>query len=138
MQPLLDAIVSYVQSPAERGIGAIDAKSGEETRLQATNSGPLAVFVWKTVADPFAGRITLLRVLSGSLKSDSTVQNVTRDVPERLGHLTLLQGKNQTQVPEIKAGDLGAVAKLKETLTSDLLADKASALKVPPISFPRP
>ena len=136
MQPLLDAIVSYVQSPAERGIGAIDAKSGEETRLQATDSGPLAVFVWKTVADPFAGRITLLRVLSGSLKSDSTVQNVTRDVPERLGHLTLLQGKNQTQVPEIKAGDLGAVAKLKETLTSDLLADKASALKVPPIKFP--
>jgi elongation factor G len=136
MQPLLDAIVSYVQSPAERGIPAVDAKSGEDTRVLASDSGPLAVFVWKTVADPFAGRITLLRVLSGSLKSDSTVHNVTRDAPERLGHLTLLQGKSQTQVPEIKAGDLGAVAKLKETLTSDLLADKSSALKVPPIKFP--
>jgi elongation factor G len=136
LQPLLDAIVSYVQSPAERAFAAKDAKSDEDSPMAATDGGQPVAFVWKTVADPFAGRITLLRVISGTLKSDSTVHNVTRDVAERLGHLTLLQGKTQTAVPEIKAGDLGAVAKLKETLTSDLLADKSCAFRVPSIKFP--
>jgi len=134
MQPMLDAMVAYVQSPAERGFGATDAK-GDDLRVPAGDSGAMAAFVWKTVADPFAGRITLLRVVSGSLKSDSTVQNITRETPERLGHLLLLQGKTQTPVQEIKAGDLGAVAKLKETLTSDLLADKSVAFKVQPVKF---
>ena len=83
--------------------------------------------MWKTVADPFAGRITLFRVLTGSLKSDATVTNLTKETPERLGHLMLMQGKTQTQVPEIKAGDIGAVAKLKETVTNDLLGDKDAA-----------
>jgi elongation factor G len=136
LQPLLDAIVSYVQSPPERGFAAIDAKSGDELRVTASETGPMAAFVWKTVADPFAGRITLFRVISGTLKADSTVHNVTRDAPERLGHLLLLQGKTQTAVPEIKAGDLGAVAKLKETMTSDLLADKSCTFRVRPIKFP--
>ena len=131
MQPLLDAILTYVPSPAER-----PAKISDEQRIEAKDSGPVSAFVWKTVADPFAGRITLFRVLSGTLKSDSTVYNVTRDTPERLGHIVLLQGKTQTAVPEIKAGDIGAVAKLKETLTSDVLADKGSKVTVPPIKFP--
>jgi elongation factor G len=135
LQPLMDAIVSYVQSPAERGFAVTDRKTGEEARTQATDSGPLAAFVWKTVADPFAGRITLFRVLSGTLRADSTVHNVTRDTPERVGNLILLQGKTQTAVPEIKAGDLGAVAKLKESLTSDLLADKSYAFRAEPIKF---
>jgi elongation factor G len=138
MQPLLDAILAYVQSPAERGIAATAVKGEEEIRVQAADSGPAAAFVWKTVADPFAGRITLFRVVSGALRADSTVHNATRDVPERLGHLLLLQGKTQTPVSEIKAGDLGAVAKLKETMTSDLLADKACAFRVPSIKFPEP
>jgi elongation factor G len=136
MQPLLDGIVAYVQSPAERGMPAMAANGDEEIRVEADDSGPMATFVWKTVADPFAGRITLLRVVSGTLKADSTVHNVTRDVPERLGHLVLLQGKTQTPVPELKAGDLGAVAKLKETLTSDLLADKGCRFRIRPIKFP--
>ena len=135
LQPLMDVIVSYVQSPAERGFGVTHGKTGEETRAQAADSGPLAAFVWKTVADPFAGRITLFRVLSGTLKADSTVHNVTRDTPERVGNLILLQGKAQTAVPEIKAGDLGAVAKLKESLTSDLLADRSYAFRAAPIKF---
>ena len=135
LQPLMDAIVSHVQSPAERGFGVTDLKTSEETRTQAADSGPLAAFVWKTVADPFAGRITLFRVISGTLKADSTVHNATRDVPERIGNLILLQGKTQTSVPEIKAGDLGAVAKLKESLTSDLLADRTYAFRAAPIKF---
>ena len=136
MQPLLDAVVSYVQSPAERHVPARDAKSDDELRVEAKDGGPPAAFVWKTVADPFAGRITLFRVVSGVLKADSTIQNVTQEVSERLGSLVLLQGKTQTTVPEIKAGDLGAVAKLKETLTSDLLADKACSFRIPPVKFP--
>ena len=136
IQPLLDVIVSYVESPAERGIVVADVKSGEESRVKASDGGPLAAFVWKTVADPFAGRITLFRVISGALRTDSTVANVTRETAERFGHLVLLQGKTQTTVPEIKAGDLGAVAKLKDTLTSDLLADKSCAFRVPAIKFP--
>ena len=133
MHPVLDAIVAYTPSPAERPV-----RAGEDQRVEAKDGGPAAAFVWKTVADPFAGRITLFRVLSGAVRADSTVHNITRDTPERLGHIVLLQGKTQTNVPEIKAGDIGAVAKLKETLTSDVLAEKGARIALPPIKFPEP
>jgi elongation factor G len=133
IQPLLDAIINFVPSPADHGV-----KLNDGSQLTASGSGNAAAFVWKTVADPFAGRITMFRVLSGTLKSDSTVHNAMRDTPERLGHLVLLQGKTQTNVAEIKAGDVGAVAKLKETLTGDLLADRATKIAVAPIKFPEP
>jgi elongation factor G len=136
MQPLMDAIVAYVPSPAEREFSVVDAQGAEGTPVKAADTGPMAAFVWKTVADPFAGRITMFRVISGTLKADSTVHNATRDTAERLGNLVLLQGKTQTAVPEIKAGDLGAVAKLKESLTSDLLADKSCSFRVAPVKFP--
>ena len=128
MQPLLDAIVAYVPGPRRTAALGARQRRRRGCRRHAPKRGPVAAFVWKTVADPFAGRITMFRVISGALKADSTVHNVTKDTPERLGHLVLLQGKTQTNVPEIKAGDLGAVAKLKETQTSDLLADKASTV----------
>jgi elongation factor G len=136
MQPLLDAIVNYVPSPAEHALKAKNS-DGEVVEIATKDGGPAAAFVWKTVADPFAGRITLFRVFSGSLKSDATVHNVSKDSPERLGHLLVVQGKTQTNVPEIKAGDIGAVAKLKETQTSDVIGDKA-ATTAPPIKFPEP
>ncbi|HVQ28832.1 MAG TPA: elongation factor G, partial [Vicinamibacteria bacterium] len=104
----------------------------------ADEKQPPLAFVWKTIADPFAGRITMFRVVTGTLKADSTIHNKTRDSQERLGHVTLLQGKTQTNVPEIKAGDLGAVAKLKDTLTNDTLGDKASLVTFPAIVFPEP
>jgi elongation factor G len=138
MQPLLDAIVSYVPSPAERPLKAKKSQSDEEVQVEAKSEGPTAAFIWKTVADPFAGRITMFRVVSGALKSDSTVHNVTKDIPERLGHLVLLQGKTQTAVPEIKAGDIGAVAKLKESQTNDLLADKSVGFTLAGTKFPEP
>jgi elongation factor G len=134
-QPLLDSILSYVPSPIDRPFKALDASQNEDTR-KADEKAPYAAFVWKTVADPFAGRITLFRVFQGCLKSDSTVTNITQGVPERLGHLIVMQGKTQTAVPEIKAGDLGAVAKLKDTRTNDTLADKAAGITFPPIVFP--
>ena len=103
-----------------------------------TTSGPLGLWVWKTVADPFAGRITMFRVVSGVLKSDATVHNITRDPPERFGHVLVMQGKTQTHVPELHAGDLGAVAKLKDTRTGDTLGDKSAGFVIPPLKFPEP
>ena len=134
---MLDALVDYLPSPAERPFPALDASGAGATR-EASAAAPYAAFVWKTVADPFAGRITLFRVVSGSLKSDSTVHNLTRDVSERLGALMVMQGKTSTTVPELRAGDLGAVAKLKDTLTSDTLAEKAAGVSFPPLRFPEP
>jgi elongation factor G len=136
LQPLLDAIVTYVPPPADRALHARTAEN-EDIEIPTHDGGALSAFVWKTVADPFAGRITLFRVISGSVKADSTVHNISRDVQERLGHVVLLQGKTQTNVPEIKAGDIGAVAKLKETQTSDVFGDKGAA-KIPAIKFPEP
>ena len=135
VQPLLDALVSYVPSPAERDFPAIDAE-GNETTIKAADAAPYSAFVWKTIADPFAGRITMLRVVAGTLKSDATVCNVTRDTTERLGHLLVLQGKTQTHVAELKAGDLGAVAKLKDTHTNDVIAEKGTKYRFAPIKFP--
>jgi len=137
IQPLLDAVLAYVPSPAERPFHGVD-KTGADVSRAADERQPAAAFVWKTIADPFAGRITMFRVVSGTLKSDSTVHNRTKDVSERLGSLVLLQGKTQTTVPEIKAGDLGAVAKLKETLTNDTIGDKADTVTFPAVKFPEP
>ena len=138
VQPLLDAIVSYVPSPAARPIRGVHAKTGQEIECQVTESGPASLFVWKTIADPFAGRITLFRVMSGVVKADSTVHNKSRDSAERLGHVVLLQGKTQTNVPELRAGDLGAVPKLKDTLTNDTLGEKNDPTIFPPLKFPEP
>ena len=135
MQPLLDAIVNYAPSPAERDFRTL-GKDGAETTTKASDTAPYAAFVWKTIADPFAGRITMLRIVSGTVKSDATVNNATREAPERFGHLLVLQGKTQIHVPELKAGDLGAVAKLKDTHTNDVLADKSTGIRVAPITFP--
>jgi elongation factor G len=136
---VLDTIVDLLPSPADRGEakGTDPATKAEATRRPAADA-PLSAFVFKTLVDPHAGRITLFRVYSGTLKSDSVVHNVSRDAAERAGSLLLLQGKAQTQVPEIQAGDIGAVAKLKDTQTGDTLADKASPIVYPPVVFPEP
>jgi elongation factor G len=135
---VLDALVDLVPSPADRGeVEGLDAASKGGARKPAADA-PASAFVWKTLVDPHAGRISLLRVYSGTLKSDSAIHNATRDVAERFGSLLLLQGKNQTQVPELQAGDIGAVAKLKETQTGDTLADKAHPIAYPKVAFPEP
>jgi elongation factor G len=134
-QLVLDLIVSCAPSPLERPFTAHRGDQAETVSPDAAK--PYAAFVWKTVADPFAGRITLFRVMNGTLKSDQTVHNLTRDTSERLGHLQAMQGKTATAVPEIRAGDLGAVAKLKDTLTNDTIAEKGG-LRFAPIAFPEP
>jgi elongation factor G len=138
MQPLLDAIVRLVPSPADRPFGAL-AKDGQPVTVNAADPGPSTAFVWRTVADPFAGRITLFRVVTGHLVSDTTATNVSRgDAQERLGHLLVVQGKTHTSVPELKAGDLGAVAKLKDTQSGDTLAEKGAKITFPPLVFAAP
>ncbi|MBW8867225.1 MAG: elongation factor G [Acidobacteria bacterium] len=137
VQQLLDAILAYLPSPADRPFKGV-TKDGAESVRAADDKGAVSAFVWKTVADPFAGRITMFRVVSGTMKADSTIHNRSKDAPERLGHLMVMQGKTPTNVQEIKAGDLGAVAKLKDTLTNDVLGDKHDATAFPAIKFPEP
>jgi elongation factor G len=136
---LLDAIVDMAPSPVDRGEAkGTDAAAKAEASRRPAADAPFSAFVWKTIVDPHAGRISLFRVYSGTLKSDSGVHNTTRDSAERVGSLVLLQGKTQTPVPEVQAGDLGAVAKLKDTQTGDTLADKASPIVYAPVVFPEP
>src|SRR5215217_2758882 len=121
---LLDLLVEGVPSPAKRP---------PSIEVDGT-----AAFVFKTVADPFAGRINLFRVLSGSLGSDSTVVNPRSHAKERVGALLTLQGKDHDPAKEFGPGDIGAVAKLKETTTGDLLLDSERELDLPKLDFPEP
>ena len=136
--PLLDTILSCLPPAADHPLPATDPESGEPLRYDAGDDAPPAAFVWKTIADPFAGRITMFRVAAGALKADSTIHNATQDGSERLGALAVMQGKTQHPVPELKAGDLGAVAKLKETHTNDTLGEKGSPVRFAPIAFAEP
>lgn len=136
---LLDAAVDLMPSPAEMPPReGVDPASGNEISRTADPAAPASVFVFKTVADPYAGRVSLFRVVSGTLRGDTPVQNVGQGVAERLGTVNLLQGKQLVPIGEIRAGDLGAVAKLKETKTSDTLADPSNPIRFPAISFPAP
>jgi len=139
IQPILDDVVDLLPSPVDRGeVNGIDPVHKTEVSGKPSPDAPFSAFVFKTIADPHAGRLTLFRVYSGTLKADTQVYNMSRDTAERVGSLFLLQGKNQTAVPEIQAGDLGAVAKLKETLTGETLCDKAHPIVFPPLDFPEP
>jgi elongation factor G len=136
VEPALNAILSWLPTAADRPFRAVEG--GAETTRPVTEQAPMATLVWKTVADQFAGRISLFRVYQGHLTADSTVRNRTRDLDERLGSLSIMQGKTPTAVGELKAGDIGAVAKLKETRTGDALADAKATITFPPIPWPEP
>ena len=136
--PVLQAIIDYLPSPAARGAKATNPGSEEEEELEADRSGPLATLVYKTLADPFVGKLTYFRVYSGAMESDSRISNAVRGETERLGQLYVLRGKEQFPVSAIPAGDLGAVAKLTETKTGDTLSDKDHPLVLPGIVFPHP
>jgi elongation factor G len=120
---LLDLLVEGVPSPAKK-----------ESPIDV--GGSTAAFVFKTIADPFAGRINLFRVFGGTLKADSGVVNARSHNKERIGQLLEMQGKEHTQVGDLVNGDIGAVAKLKETMTGDLLLDVEREVDVPKIAFP--
>ena len=135
---LLEALVEDLPSPAMRGpITALDDE-GEEMDVAPDEDGELVAYVFKTLADPYAGRLNLFRVCSGVLKADSQVTNVTRRAKERVGQVLVPQGKEHTQVDELGAGDIGAVAKLKETRAGDVLATKDARVAFAPLRLPAP
>jgi elongation factor G len=129
IQPLLDMIVTCLPSPAEHaGIVQIkgkDPKTEEEIVRKPAVDEQLAAIVFKTIIDPFAGKLSLVRVLSGTLKSDSVVYNATKQLKEKVGSLFHVQGKKQISVPHLTAGQIGAAAKLKDTLTGDTLSSES-------------
>jgi elongation factor G len=140
IQPLLSEIVELAPAPGDLGParGRASADSEEEIEREVKDIAPFSAFVFKTIADPFAGRITILKVFSGAVKSDATVYNVTKNTQERLGPLHVLQGKNLEKVAEAHAGDIIAVTKLKETTTGDSFADKAHPIVYEVVHFPTP
>jgi elongation factor G len=138
LHALLDAFTRYLPSPADEPPAKATDKSGATVEVPADESGPLLVRVFKTTADPFVGRLTYMRVLSGTLHSQAHVWNTTRDEDERIGQLLLLHGKEQEPIGELKAGEIGAVAKLGVTETGDTLGVKERPLRLAPLVFPEP
>src|SRR5437763_8828985 len=138
---LLDFVVDYFPTAAEHPAvhSAPEASgNGHSAERKVSDSAPASLYVFKTANDPFSGRITYFKVFSGVLKNDAAMQNFNKSTQEKLSHLSIPQGKNLTPVPELHAGDIGAVAKLKETLTGDTLGDKANPIQYPSIKLPEP
>jgi elongation factor G len=130
-------IVENLPAPVEREPVTAHA-DGRETERKIAESDVPSLFVFKTTADPFAGRITYFKVMGGIIKNDANLQNVTRGTQERLAHLSIPQGKTLQPVTELHAGDIGAVAKLKDTLTGDTLAEKGLNIAYSPVKLPEP
>ncbi len=135
---LLNFLTASMPSPLERDAAEGKAHDGASLTRKIADSEPLSMFAFKTVADAFQGRVTYFKVMSGVLKNDANAYNYTRSAAERLSHIGVLFGKTLTPVTEIRAGDLGAVAKLKETLAGDTLGDKASPILYPQAALPAP
>jgi elongation factor G len=134
---VLNFIVENFPAPTEHEPVAGKINDKEATRAIKDNQ-PVSAFVFKTVADPFAGRVTYFKVMSGVVKNDANLVNARTGGSERLAHIGALEGKTMPPVTELKAGDIGAVAKLKETLTGDTLGDKAALISYPPVHLPEP
>ncbi|MET0730301.1 MAG: elongation factor G, partial [Solirubrobacterales bacterium] len=135
---LLEALVEDLPSPALRGAVAALDTDGERLEVEPDESGDLLAFVFKTTADPYTGRINMLRVYSGELRSDTHVQNAVQRTKERIGQLAAPEGKEMTAIDELGPGDIGAVAKLRETRAGDVLAEKDTPVRFPPLDLPAP
>ena len=148
---LLDFIKVYAPSPVERApfsvrlpamaaVGGAEDGTGDAALAlrKVADNEPAAMVVFKTMTDPFSGRITFFKVISGVIKNDVTVENYTRRGQERLAHLSIMQGRKAVEVAELHAGDIGAVAKLRETLTGDTLGQKGAEIAVDLVEFPEP
>jgi len=138
VRPLMNAILDYFPSPAEIEVVGKNPVTGEEEKLEASELAPLAALVFKTMADPYVGKLTYFRVYSSSMESDSRVFNSRSGKEERIGQLYVIRGKEQIPVERIGPGDIGAVAKLAATSTGDTLCDKGHPIILSPIEFPKP
>ncbi|MBI1800119.1 MAG: elongation factor G [Chloroflexi bacterium] len=139
VQSLMNSILELMPSPTDTAPAeATNPTNNSVEKLAANTAGPLAAFAFKTLADPFVGKLTYLRVFSGTLASDSRVISGRTGQEERIGQLYQLRGKEQTPVQKVSAGEIGAVAKLADVHTGDTLADKGHPLVMPGIAFPNP
>jgi len=134
---LLDLLVEAMPSPAAaRPWAGTDAKSGDAVDVPLAEDGPAVVYAFKTLADQFSGKVNLLRVVSGTLTGDTQVSDARTGAKERIGQLFTLQGKDHVSLEELGPGDIGAVAKLKDVVTGDVLTTGAQALAFPPTAYP--
>ncbi len=131
---LLDFLKAYAPAPTERApiAGKTPGAAADAPAIfrKVDDAEPAAAVVFKTMSDPFAGRISFFKVISGVIKNDATLENYTRRGQEKLSHLSVMQGRKAVEVPELHAGDLGAVAKLRDTLTGDTLGQKGADFQV--------
>jgi elongation factor G len=137
---LMDFIVDFTPAATEHDAirGEVTSGNGEPPARKESDAEPVSVYVFKTVSDPFAGRISYFKVFSGVLKNDASLMNFARSSQEKLAHISIMQGKTAVPVSELHAGDIGAVAKLKETLTGDTLGDKSAPIQYPHVRLPEP
>src|SRR5881227_3112243 len=136
---VMDFIVDYTPAPSEHEWVQGEASGdGDAPKRHETDAEPASLYVFKTVSDAFAGRISYFKVFSGVLKNDATLQNFSRNTQEKLAHISIMQGKTAVPVTELHAGDIGAVAKLKDTLTGDTLGDKSAPIQYPRVKLPEP
>jgi elongation factor G len=138
---VMDFIVDYTPAPSEhewvQGEPAASG-NGDAPKRHETDAEPVSLYVFKTVSDVFSGRISYFKVFSGVLKNDATLQNFSRGAQEKFAHISVMQGKTAIPIQELHAGDIGAVAKLKDTLTGDTLGDKSAPIQYPRVKLPEP
>jgi elongation factor G len=134
----MDSLVACMPSPADSPARVAERPDGEEVELAADATGPLAVFVWKTVADPFVGKTSYLRVCSGIMRGDSRVYSLPSGNEERISQIFVPRGKEQLPATQLAAGDIGGVNKLSSTGTNDTLCDRTTPLVLPRTSYPEP
>jgi elongation factor G len=137
---LMDFIVDFTPAATEHESirGEVTSGNGEPPARKESDAEPVSVYVFKTVSDPFAGRISYFKVFSGVLKNDASLANFNRSSQEKFAHISVMQGKTAAPVNELHAGDIGAVAKLKDTLTGDTLGDKSAPIQYPHVKLPEP
>jgi elongation factor G len=135
---LLTALVDYAPDPTASETVTGKDTGGSEVERTISDTEPFSAFVFKTISDPFTGRISLFKVYSGTLTAETQPFNVDKETTERIGHVILMQGKESVQVPKVHAGDIAAVAKFKDTQTGDTLTDKASPIAYPGVDWPEP
>jgi elongation factor G len=135
---LLQRLVELMPSPQERPAEEAQGRTGNVVELRNLNSDPFAALVFKTTSEPHVGELTFFRVFGGSLKNGAEVLNSTHDKPEKLAHLSIAQGKERVEVDELRAGDIGVVAKLRDTHTNDTLAAPSHPLVLKGVEFPEP
>jgi elongation factor G len=131
-------IADAFPSPMDRPAVTVRTKGGDEQERACDPTGPLAALVFKTVSDPYVGRINLFRVFSGKIRPDSSLFNPTKNTEERVGQVFTMRGKDHETVSEVPAGDIGAVAKLAHTTTGDTFSVKADPVTLPRIQLPEP